>query len=362
MDRQAFPDTDAPRPEPSFHAQGVPETATEGSSARKLRGVPLPYADPENALESLAGRCRRLADAIEATSRRRDVREKRAKIVLSILALRCPSRGLPRVEWYVPGAVARVGALGLWRLWKHHWGEDPPSLKTVRAHLGELEMACVIARSPGDWLPMMRNPDHPERRPRYPDTFHVLESHAAANWWATTGRARILSSPDCRFSPDRWRTLFGYWRQEAAQDSIQGKLGDVSKLSESCPELSVATPGPQKRPRGIPRAARKASPETLDIVRTLSAAVLDPDSNAFQIHAALRSAGAELAGKMSWVVGANPEKLRGAAAMLAVALERGDAIRKPAGWLVRAFRHGSFGEFEAALDHLEDLEDLETIA
>lgn len=304
--------------------------------SRKLSGKVEPF-------ELLARRCRRMADAVSATSRRRDVRRRRSQILLALFDVRCPPRSLPRKKWYVPGAAARVGAEGIQAAWTGLWGEDPPSLKTIRGHLGALEMACCLARSPGDWLPMMRNPEHPERRPRYPDTFHLIESHEAAQWWSMVGRKRILESPDCRFSPTRWWELFGSWRVEAAEWSAQGEL-----FPQCDPEpVDAVTVGAQttgaKRPRGIPNKPKPATPEALELAATLRPAALKLAPTPFELHGALRQAGVHLRGKMSWAL-SDDERVQGAMAMLAVALVRGDRIRSLEGWLVRAYEHSGRDE------------------
>jgi hypothetical protein len=41
---------------------------------------------------------------------------------------------------------------------------------------------------------------------------------------------------------------------------------------------------------------------------------------------------------MAWALTRDPERFKGAACLLAIALQRGDQIRNRAGWLVRAFR------------------------
>jgi len=83
---------------------------------RDMVVVPKPRSfQGGNALEDLFGRSVRLATVVQATSRRRDVREIRSKIVLLLLALRCPMFGTPAKPWYVKGAVARRGLEGLLR-------------------------------------------------------------------------------------------------------------------------------------------------------------------------------------------------------------------------------------------------------
>ena len=321
------------RPETSPPKSSLPDDPSKPAWPRK------PLAADQEPFEQLARRCRRMADAVAATTRRRDVRRKRSQILLALFDVRCPTRGLPRKKWYVPGAAARVGAEGIQAAWQGLWGEEPPSLRTIRAHLGALEMACVLARAPGDWLPMMRNPEHPERRPRYPDTYHLIESHEAAHWWATVGRTRIETSPDCRFNPTRWWDLFGNWRVEAAKKAAQGEIFDMDTL----PEHQEVQPGPAKRPRGIPNAPRKATVEALEVAATLKPAATKLAPTPFELHGTLRMAGIHLRGKMAWAL-SDDEKLQGAIALLANALIRGDQIRSMEGWLVRAFRYSGRDE------------------
>lgn len=269
------------------------------------------------------------------------MRRRRAQILLALFDVRCPTRAVPRKAWYVPGAAARVGAEGIQAAWDGLWGEEPPSLRTIRSHLAALEMACCIARAPGDWLPMMRNPEHPEHRPRYPDTFHLIESHEAARWWSTVGRRRIETSPDCRFSPTRWWALFGKWRVEAAQAAAEGHLFPECDPTE--PE--EVTPGAQsaKRPRGLPNKPKPATAEALEAAGKLRPAALRLAPTPFELHAALRFAGVHLRGRMGWELN-DCEQLQGSITMLAVALVRGDEIRSREGWLVRAFRYSGRDE------------------
>ena len=333
--------------------QRTPQPLEAETSPPPLKSGAPPETELEWAFNELAHRSRRIANAIEATTRRRDVRDKRSKIVLAIYRHRCPLDGTPRLPWYVPGATARHGAEGLRRDWKRLWGEDPPSLRTVRSHLGALEMACCIIRSPGDFLPMMRNPEHPEHRPRHPDTLHIIEGDAAAHWWSTVGRARIETSPDCRSHPTRWRLLFSNWRTEAAAADAQGEHFDPeAELLEALPEPARAVMPTTKRVKGLPNRPPVASAESLTAAASLRSVVRRRESTPTELHQALRRVGADVAGKMAWAVAASPDRFRGAAALLVLAIERGDRIRNPAGWLVRAFKLAPDLEQDQALDRV----------
>jgi hypothetical protein len=222
----------------------------------------------------------------------------------------------------------------------------PPTLRTIRRHLGALEQACVFVRSPGDWLPMLRNPQHLERRPRYADTFHILESDAAAEWWASEGRRRLEREPGARYSPDRWRLLFGRWREEARAVQHQLPWLDDSEEAQVIKEWLGQT-GARAIARSTP-----AGPGPQDGERERSALVLERAVRAAAGGviplAQLHVAGARVEGPVLSQLARAPTRAAGACAMLAIALRRGDRIRNRAGWLVRAFKHGSAVELELA--------------
>lgn len=290
--------------------------------------------DPIAELERKAPR---LANAIEATSRRRDVRELRARITLLLCALACPLRGRPTRSWYVPGAVARIGAEGIRRAWLGYFGEEPLGLRTIRAHLGALEQACVLVRSPGDWLPILRNPDHPERRPRYPDTLHLLRGDEAAEWWATVGRGLLAANPRTRCNPDKWAAIFQGWRARAADpnDTLAGGL-----FEELQARLGGRGPGSTvKEPRELPALETAARLDSL--VRS--------KASQLELLGELRQADVHIRGKNALYLCREPERLRGAVAMLARALRRGDRIRNRAGWLVRCARYLPTDELRGAI-------------
>jgi hypothetical protein len=286
-------------------------------------------ADRSSAVDDLARRSVCLAALVEASSRRRDVRDLRARLTLLLLALRCPLSGRPGRPWYIPGAVVRLGAEGLARAWRGYWGEAPPCLRSLRAHLGCLEGAGVLQRAPGEWLPRRRDEAHPERRPRWPDTFHVLDGETATEWWAGHGARLLELYPAARQNPDVWRRLFAGWRRPGA--AAQGVLalagGAVS------PRRVAASPDEQSavRARGVmlARALKRAAG---------AAAVLE----ALEVAGAGLRGGASFRGAGAW------PRLRSAGAMLARALQRGDRVRNPAGWVWRAFQSAAADELAAA--------------
>lgn len=298
-----------------------------------------PSLEPFDALESKAWR---LAKAIEATTRRRDVRRLRSQIVLLLLALRCPRRGRPRRAWYVPGGVARVGAGGLLRSWRGYWGEDPPTLRTFRAHLGALEAAGVLLRAPGDWLPIHRDPRHLERRPRYPDSFLLLDLEAEAEWWSRRGRELLLQHPETRHNPDRWRFLFGDWRARAAAEA------DGLELEALRPAAPVQPVLPGFRRSG-PGAAVAGGLDRRELGERLAEVVTRDRVTAGEVLGALDSGGAAVRGRNRLEVQADVHRFLGAAALLAVVLLRGDRVRNPAGWLVRAYLGAGLEDRSAAL-------------
>lgn len=291
-------------------------------------------------LDELAGRARSVADRVEAVSRRADVLLFRARLVLLIMDLSCPlGCRRPRKPWYVPGACARLGARGLRRAWSGRWGEDPRSLRTFRSHLGALERACVLVRSPGDRICCRLDPEHPERRPRYADTLTVLRTEREAAWWAMIGLPLLDRHPECRRSPERWRMILGRWRdrlREPAQLDLPFGGGHATSAGRSVPERG---PSPPADPlEGVERAAR--------IVGALRSA---EGRGELALSCALARVGVRLDGAASFRVAARPDRVRGAAAMLAVAYARGDRVRNPGGWFLRAWRHAALGEMCLAL-------------
>lgn len=304
--------------------------------------LPFPEAARIDPFAELERRAPRIANAVQATTRRRDVRERRAQLVLLLLSIACPLGRRPARAWYEPGAVARKGAAGIRSAWEGYWGEEPPSLRTIRSYLGELEAACVLIRAPGDWLPIMRDPDHPERRPRYPDTLHLLRGDAAAEWWAGPGRQLLERHPDARCNPDRWRMVFGSWRERAGNRQLELEL-----LSEAPPPKPPATRGPGSR---ATVSVEQAQAQLEDAATITAALRCSTWNNPLDFLLELARAGCRITGGNQARLLREPELLRGAAAMLAAALRRGDRIRNRAGWVVRMTKHAPRAELAAALN------------
>lgn len=299
------------------------------SSLINRRGaLSAPARAHASALAELATRSVLLAGLVEAASRRRDVRELRAQLVLLLLALRCPLSGRPARPWYVPGAVARLGASGLMRAWEGFFGEQPPCLRSMRSHLGALEQAGVLQRSPGDWLPVRRDPAHPERRPRWAETIHILDGENATEFWAGPGARLLDLHPAARNSPDVWRKVFGNWRSGVVQHVLllEGSAGTSPRRAAANTEE-----GAEVRQAGVKlaRALRQAREPV-------------------QVLAALEDAGAGLKGGASFRAAGSWQRLRAAGALLARAMSRGDRIRNPAGWIWRAFESAPRDELAAA--------------
>lgn len=300
----------------------------------QLSRVSLAASTPASPMVELSGRSVLLAGLIEASSRRRDVRDTRARIVLLLLALRCPLGARPSRAWYVPGAVARLGAEGLMRAWAGYYGEPGPCLRSMRSHLGSLEQSGILQRSPGDWLPVQRDQARRERRPRWADTLHVLDGEQATEFWAGPGRRLLELHPGARYSPDLWRKLFGRWRQSHVQhvlafESLTGAPAAPSRAAVSAGELEAV----RAKGRVLGRALLRAR-GPLDVLQ------------------ALESAGAGLRGPGQFRAAAKWQRLRLAGAMLARALCRGDRVRNGAGWLWRAFDGADLVELERAMDWL----------
>ncbi len=383
---RALPTRYGPTPAPP-----IPEPGTG------FRVSLLPLAAPHllDPFEALEARNRRLACVVEASSRRRDVRRFRSQVVLLLLAIACPPHVRPRRRWYVPGAVTRVGAEGLRRAWRGFYGEEPKSLRTFRKHLADLEQALAIIRSPGDWLPILRDPEHPERRPRYSETFHVLESDAAALWWAGEGRELLEANPGTKANPDKWDAVFRDWRARArfSQDHLPflspGGMEDP-EASRSRSSTVAASTVPHSPPRP-PRASRRRWPpppgrdgtragplsigellrgpwgdggrepdervarsstfreRPLEASRTIARAVRD-ELEGLELFAVLDGLGLRLHGRNGSKMIADVHRFRASAALFAIALRRGDRIRNSAAWIVRAWRFAEPRELVEALE------------
>lgn len=312
-------------------------------------------------LDLLAAQCRRLAEVVSAISRRRDVRTVRSRLLILLLNHRCPLGTTPRHAYYVPGAVVRMGVDGIRRAWRGEFGEEPPSVRSLRTHLAVLERNLAIMRSPGDFIEQTY-PDHPERRPRMAQTLHLLETDRAAAWWAREGMRLLRENPKARTNPFLWRRLLGNWRERAKD--LQLDLLDAQEALEAMPE-TIETPGeaPGMVPEAVPSTARPArqesgSPEPstdVRLVRGLKSVALSR-GDAIETITALRRAGVPLqGGRLVMQLASYMDRTRGAAAMLAVALARGDRIRSVAGWYVRAFKSATTDEFRDALRLLHGL-------
>lgn len=287
------------------------------------------------AIDVLAERHRRSANVVHAISRRRDTRELRARMMLLLLELECPRGVKPRKSWYVPGAVARLGADGIRRAWEGYFGEEGPSTRTIRSHLKRLEEACLIAIAPGDWLPVRRDPDHPEFRPRHPQTFHVIHTDDEAEYWAGAGDELARAHPETRHNPTEWRRIFRDWRKAAASGSRQLLLPFVAPAAA---EETTEPQGPLP-PRTSPQEREQTCSKLMRAARARTA---------FEIQAELRDQGLHLHGRNSWRMAADPERLRTSIALLALAVARGDRIRSKVRWLAWAFEHAEPAELKIA--------------
>jgi len=286
--------------------------------------------DPVAFLEE---RSRRLANIVEATSRRKDVREFRARLLILLLEMRCPLNLPPNRRWYVPGAVARVGPEGLRRAWHTYFGEEPKSIRTFRAHLSALEQSLAIMRSPGDWIPIYTT--SPEKRPRHADTIHILESDRSAIWWEEVGRDRMAKKPKTRHNPDKWALAFETWRTDAATE--RRDLFSILRAAESTTE-----PVPLEAYEEPEKVSAKIAARGL-------ATLLRDKAEPLDLMIGLRKAGCPLRGRNTWTIASDRKRFEGSVALLACALARGDRIRSRAGWLVRAWRTAGLAELVQAV-------------
>lgn len=278
-----------------------------------------------------------MANAVCGSTRKSNVRNTRSKILLLLLALACPVDKAPRKAWYVPGAVARLGAEGIQRAWRGFYGEEPPSLRSMRSHLGELELAVALVRAPGDWQPRMRDPEHPERRPRYPNTLILVTEDTDADWWEQEGRYQLAAHPEVRANPDQWRRMFGRWRERAA------RLVREPRFTFDGAASAEAIGGVRETVRPIRETNHaKVEPTTEDreTASTIARAATEFETEPLALLARLREAGVDVRGPgVQLSLARAPRKLAGAAMMLARAIMRGDRVRNKAGWLVRVFTH-----------------------
>lgn len=279
-------------------------------------------------------------------------------VLLLVRAASCPVGTRPRRAWYVPGASARLGAGGIRRAWRGYFEEDPPTERTIRAHLRVLEDLLALVRSPGDWLPVRTS--SPLHRPRYPDTLHLVETDIEAEWWVRVGGPRLDRDPRAERNPDRWRARFGRWRAEARSsgDASQGSLFDAPPGGQEGRGTGVAAIAdvlagllpPGKRmaeTRTRPAGELPSATGALALAR-----VVRGGAHALEVLAHLRLAGAQIRGPNYARLAESPARLRGAAALFVHAILRGDRIRSPGGWVVRAFDAAPRAELDAAIARL----------
>jgi len=204
-----------------------------------------------------------------------------------------------------------------------------------------LESAGVLVKSPGDWLPIPRDPKHPERRPTYAQTFHLLETDEVADWWAADGQKILKLHPNCKTNPDRFRMLLGDWRKRAAK----GPSGVVQEtLWDDSATISAGD--------GAGSGSARSIEHRVDILREI---VCRPNVRPDEIVVSLDRAGLRLRGPNRLKVQRNAGRLRGVAAMAAIAISRGDKIRKPGGWIFRAFDIAPVEELAQAIAKIEAL-------
>lgn len=293
--------------------------------------------EPLALLEQLS---RRLANVVSAISRRRDVRDIRARLLLVLLARRCPERGRPQRPWYVPGAVARMSPDSIRRAWREMFGEEPPVERSIRVHLATLEQACAIARQPGDWLPYLFPDEDPAKRPRYADTIHLLVDDRDAEWWAIEGAAILRAHPEVRRSPRAWRQQVGDWRRKARERQLDLFPSLVRGVTAAM--ASTAKGGNPHAPNAIAHRDPEAAKPIL--------AALRRKATPAELLATLGEVKARIEGPAAWHCLRRVERFRGACALLASALVRGDRIRSRAAWLMSALRSATSSELAAALE------------
>jgi hypothetical protein len=275
----------------------------------------------------------RLACVVRAMSRRGDVARTRARILLALIAMRPPPDARGWQRWYVPGAVARLGPEGLRRVWSRIFGEAPPCVRTVRQHLSDLVAAGALVRSPGDWLAGVTRDGQPIR---WPDTLHLLESDADAQWWARVGRARAAAHPRAAWDPGTWRRFFAGWRTEARQLELfadEGASGFPASSEAAKPVYAAqtVTAAEAARPPDLPERLVEAS-----------------RAGVAEVLGVLRAAGGPVLGRNGWALARSEARTRAAAALLARALARGDRVRDLAAWLVAAARRARGDELANA--------------
>ena len=321
----AAPQRSGHRP-PDAPCSAMNQTRPPSDHRSATGALSVPALLPLEPLELLAGRSRRLADLVESVSRRRDVRELRARLLVLLLELRCPVKGRPRRPWYVPGAVARLGVEAMRRAWRGFYGLEAPCPRTIRSHLGVLERVLAVVRQPGDWVELDRPAG--EWRPRHADTLHVLEDDEAVAAWVEHGAELVRRHPETRTNPDAWRRRVGAWRRRPR--AVQLELFEGGR-AEGLPDRVG-----ERREQGEALAA------SLGVQERAGA------RDALELLRVGQDAGVVLRGRPSFELAQDRPRLAGALALLARALVRGDAVRSTAAWLVRAYRHAGRTELEAA--------------
>ena len=249
-------------------------------------------------------------------SPRRDARANRARLLILLLELRCPPAKRPKRSWYVPGGVARTSLEDLAARWPKRFHLPPPCRRTLLRHICRLSAGGAIVRVPGDLLGWGPDPDDPQKAPRFPDTLLVLTTELEWQWWATVGLARLDANPGARKSASIWRRLFGRWRGESA-----GRQGELFHVDPQAPTVT---------------------PDSATLRR------LANSDGLLDLLGGLKAAGVALASRMTWRLASSESRLRGAIALLARAIGRGDRIQNFAGWLVHAFSRAPRAELEQA--------------
>lgn len=308
----------------------------DGDERKNIEGAkPRPARAP---LDELARLAPRLAAVVESCSKRRDVRTARSRILVVLLEARCPRNVAPRRPWYVPGAVARMPIAVQRQAFRQRWGEEPPSERRWRDHLRELERALAIVRAPGDPIPQLRpNPSGEPRAWRYPDTVHLLDDDADAEWWAAQGAFLVAQHPEVRVSAAAWRLHLGDWRERRP---VQLEL--FALLDRVAARMDVRGNGPPPvRSLDDGRAA------------AVLAAVATGEGPARDALERMAAAGVEVRGRMRPILLARPERLRGAAGLLALALRRQRPVRNRTGFIVSVWRSARDAELSAARAALE---------
>lgn len=276
-----------------------------------------------------------LQQIVRATSDRTDALHARARALALLLELRAPIGGHLRQHWYVPGAVARLGAAGLLRIWQTS-GVQPPSLRRLRDHLAALEDVFAIVEQPGEFVltkkPTLREAGTGNRKGkprRYPDTIHVLTEPKDREWWAGPGALVRRLHPEIRTDPRAWRARVGDWRRHRPiQGELFGVLGDA-----------------------LAREAKRSIEDTIRTSRQAAdrlAALARRDDVHEQLLDELRAVGAEVRGRAGFELLGNPERARAAIALLSLALRRVKPPRHWGGFLVSAFRKAPQDELQAA--------------